>query len=248
MPNPFAADDGPQPPKTLTAPLEILANLRPLQMNHIPLVIRFHDRGSRYQSYLVEVDRDSGYLALDEIMPSDGERYMRSGEPFDIEGFYEGARMAWTNREPAEQGELDEMPCHWVLIPTELSYHQRRNAYRASLLGQKVSARLEDASQHIALDGNLLDISATGCKLQIPGQWHERLKAGALYERLVARLPFGTIETAVELRHAKYDEQYDNTRCGLRFHRISGVQQRQLERYVNQLQRESRRNLEGRFA
>lgn len=247
MSNPFFTDDGPQPPKTLTVPLEILATLRPLQANHIPLTIRFHDRGSRYQSFLVEIDRENGYLALDEIIPSDGERYMRSGEPFDVESFYEGARLAWTNTSPAEQGELDAMPCHWVGAPLELSYHQRRNAYRASLLGQKVTARLDDAEQHLALEGELLDISATGCKLQLPGDQHQRLHPGALYDKLTAHLPFGTIETAVELRHVRYDEQRDRTACGLRFHQINGLQQRHLERYVNQLQRESRRNLEGRF-
>ena len=60
MSNPFHEDNGPQPPKVLKAPVEILANLRLLQQHHDPLIITFHDRNQRFQSYLVEVDRDRG--------------------------------------------------------------------------------------------------------------------------------------------------------------------------------------------
>lgn len=41
MSNSFFGDEGPQPPKVLTAPLEIYANLRPLLDNNIPLTLRF---------------------------------------------------------------------------------------------------------------------------------------------------------------------------------------------------------------
>ena len=75
MSNPFTEDDGPQPPKVLKAPMEIVATLRLLQQAHDPLIITFHERSQRFQSYLVEVDRDSSRLTLDEIIPNDGERY-----------------------------------------------------------------------------------------------------------------------------------------------------------------------------
>ena len=41
MSNPFQEDDGPQPPKVLSAPLEVFANLRTLQQSHDPLIIMF---------------------------------------------------------------------------------------------------------------------------------------------------------------------------------------------------------------
>lgn len=58
-----------------------------------------------------------------------------------------------------------------------------------------------------------------------------------------AKLPFGTVQTAVELRHLVVNEKLDTTFCGLRFHRISGPTQRQIERFVYQLQREARRDV-----
>ena len=65
MSNPFQEDDGPQPPKVLSAPLEVFANLRTLQQSHDPLIITFHERSQRFQSYVVEVDRETNKLALD---------------------------------------------------------------------------------------------------------------------------------------------------------------------------------------
>ena len=77
------AEDAPQPPKVLTTPLEIAANLRLLQESHDPLIITFHERTQRFQSYLIEVDRDSNIIALDEMIPRDGERFLLMLNPRD---------------------------------------------------------------------------------------------------------------------------------------------------------------------
>lgn len=240
MSNSFFGDEGPQPPKVLTAPLEIYANLRPLLDNNIPLTLRFHERSQRYQSYLVEMNRETGWIALDELIPNDGERLLLQGEAFHVEGFYEGARIFWTSQQDVHLGEIDGARCYWIPTPVELTYHQRRNAYRAQLKELAVTAQLGGAAVQNALEGRLLDISATGCKLSIKGN-QGNLQTGQVYE-LAAKLPIGTIQTEVELRHLVVDEKLDMTMCGLRFHRLSGLTQRQIERLVYQLQRDARRD------
>jgi len=72
-------EEGPQPPKLLTAPLEIYANLRPLIDNNTPLTLRFNERSQRYQTFLVEMNRETGWIALDELIPNDGERFLLQG-------------------------------------------------------------------------------------------------------------------------------------------------------------------------
>jgi len=57
--NALNAEEAPQPPKVFTTPLEIAGTLRMLQESHDPLIITFHERSQRFQSYLVDVDRDS---------------------------------------------------------------------------------------------------------------------------------------------------------------------------------------------
>ena len=86
----------------------------------------------------------------------------------------------------------------------------------------------------------MLDISATGCRLRFPGDLGSRLQAGQVYERLSIKLPFGSITTAVELRHLSYVDKVAMTFAGLRFYRMDGLAQRSIERFVYQVQREAR--------
>jgi c-di-GMP-binding flagellar brake protein YcgR len=241
--NPFAAGDGPQPPKVLKAPLEVFAALRQLEEHRDPLIITFHERAQRFQTFIIQINRERGVVALDEMVPNDGERFLKAGESFRIEGFHEGVRIAWEYKTQIQVGQLEGSNCYWCPMPTEVLYHQRRNAYRAPLKqAQSVNIELSGDRLKVPVKGVLLDISATGCKLRFAGDASKGLQSGQVYERLVAQLPFGAMTTAVELRHLVYDEKLDMTFVGMRFHRMNGLEQRQIDRFVYQLQREARRD------
>jgi len=240
--NAVNAEDAPQPPKVLTTPLEINSTLRLLQDSHDPLIITFHERSQRFQSYLVEVDRDSNMIALDEMIPRDGERFMLAGEPFRVEGFHEGVRIAWESNGIPTIDESNGGRCYRGTLPDEVVYHQRRNAFRAALkLAQLVNIELGGEKLKAPIVGKLLDISATGCKLRFEGDISSRLQLGQVYERFIAALPFGSMTAPVELRYLHHEEKIDTTFAGVRFHNMSGLVQRQVERFVYQLQREARR-------
>nr|WP_265181023.1 MULTISPECIES: flagellar brake protein [Pseudomonas putida group] len=240
----FNESDAPQPPKVLSTPLEIAANLRQLQESHDPLIITFHDRSQRFQSYVVHVDRESNTLALDEMIPRDGEKFIENGEHFRVEGFHDGVRIAWECDHTLKISEVDGHRCYSGALPQEMTYHQRRNAFRAALkLSQLVDIILDGA--HLkgngAMRGKLLDISATGCKLRFEGNVEDRLQLGQVYERFKAGNPLGLVDTMVELRHLHYEERINTTFAGVRFHNLSGQAQRKIESFVYQLQREARR-------
>jgi c-di-GMP-binding flagellar brake protein YcgR len=239
--NPLS-ENGPQPPRVLTAPLEIFANLRLLQQHRDPLTIRFANRNQRFQSFLVALDRDRNVLALDELVPSEGERLIRQGEAYEVEGYRDGVRMAWECDHEMTIGELDGAPCYWGWLPEALAYHQRRGAFRVSLKEtEPVDAELRDSKLKQPLGASLLDISATGCKLQFAGDVSANLRNGQTYDQLLLKLPFGSLELAVEVRHQHYDEKLECSQVGVRFYEASGLAQRQIERFVYQLQREARR-------
>lgn len=242
MSNALNAEDAPQPPKVLTTPLEIAGNLRMLQESHDPLIITFHERTQRFQSYVVDVDRENNSIALDEMIPRDGERFLLAGEPFRIEGFHEGVRIAWESNGPLTIDDSNGTRCYRGTLPDEVVYHQRRNAFRAALkLAQLVSIELGGEKLKVPLAGKLLDISATGCKLRFDGDISNGLQLGQVYDRFIAALPFGSMTTPVELRYLHHEEKIDTTFAGVRFHNMSGLVQRQVERFVYQLQREARR-------
>lgn len=242
MPNPFTAEQFPQPPKVLKGLLEITAQLRPLQEHHVPLIVRFSERNQVFRSYLIAADRQNASMALDEIIPRHGERYFANGEVYQVECFHEGARISWCGTQTLEVGELDGKRCYRTAIPDALVYHQRRNAYRAMPREYGIRTLLEGEGLSSPLAGKMLDISATGCRLGIPGNQLQRFAPGQFQGRLSAELPGGRLEAAVELRHMAFDEPLDMTVCGLRYQSLSGLAQRQVERLVYQLQREARRD------
>jgi len=150
--------------------------------------------------------------------------------------------MAWDCSEKVTASELEGARCYWSWLPAEMIYHQRRNAFRVPLKqGELIPVELAGKKLNSSLKGQLLDISATGCRLRFQGNISERLHSGEVYELFRLSLPFGTITTAIEARHIQYDEKLDITYVGIRFHRLSGLDQRQIERFVYQLQREARR-------
>lgn len=236
--------EAPQPPKVITTPLEIAAHLRTLLESHDPLIITFHERSQRFQSYVVEVDRDNNVMALDEMIPRDGERFLENGEPFRVEGFHDGVRIAWECNQPMTVSSSDSSRCYRGVLPTEVTYHQRRNAFRAALkLSQLVDVVLdgEKLKGAGAIRGKLLDISATGCKLRFEGDIEERLQLGQVYEKFAAGSPLGLTSMSVELRHLHFEERQNITFAGVRFHNVTGQMQRKIESFVYQLQREARR-------
>ncbi|CAI8987250.1 Flagellar brake protein YcgR [Pseudomonas sp. IT-P12] len=242
MSNALNAEDAPQPPKVLSTPLEISGNLRQLQDSHDPLIITFHERTQRFQSYLVDVDRERGTIKLDEMIPRDGERFMLAGEPFRVEGFHEGVRIAWESNGQPTIDESGDNRCYLAPLPDEVVYHQRRNAFRAALkLAQLVDIDLDGEKLKAPIRGKLLDISATGCKLRFDGDITGNLQLGQVYDRFAAALPFGKMTAPVELRYLHFEEKISTTFAGIRFHNMSGLVQRQVERFVYQLQREARR-------
>ena len=242
MSNALNAEDAPQPPKVLSTPLEISSNLRQLQESHDPLIITFHERSQRFQSYLVDLDRESNMMALDEMIPRDGERYLLAGESYKVEGFHDGVRIAWESNGPFTIDESGGARCYRGSLPDEVVYHQRRNAFRAALkLAQLVNVNLDGEKLKAPISGKLLDISATGCKLRFEGDITDSLQLGQVYDRFNADLPFGKMTAPVELRYLHFEERISTTFAGVRFHNMSGLVQRQVERFVYQLQREARR-------
>nr|WP_276613304.1 flagellar brake protein [Pseudomonas sp. B707] len=222
--------------------MEISSNLRQLQESHDPLIITFHERSQRFQSYLIEVDRENGSIKLDEMIPRDGERFLEAGEPFKVEGFHDGVRIAWECTGTLSIKDSDGDRFYSGDLPTEVVYHQRRNAFRAALkLTDLVSVELGGEKLKSPIGGKLLDISATGCKLRFEGDITDRLQLGQVYDRLIAAPLFGNQPVSVELRYLHFEEKLNITFAGLRFHNISGPAARNVERFVYQLQREARR-------
>ncbi|QEY59280.1 pilus assembly protein PilZ [Pseudomonas sp. C27(2019)] len=237
----FSESNASQPPQQLNSPIEVISHLRALMNNRDPLELRFTDRHQVFQSYIVDIDRENNRIALDELIPNDGERHLLNGETINIVAYREGVRIAWSHSQLALLDTLDNARCYWLTLPTTISYHQRRNAFRADTLPeQSLNVQIDGNKLTKAIDGRLLDISATGCKVHIKPA-STALQPGQLYENFTVSLPSGKITLSAELRHLNNDETMSSAMAGFKFHNLNGAAQRTIERFVYQLQREARR-------
>ena len=241
MSSSFNEEGGPLPPRTLKAPLEVSKALTQLKEDRDPLFLTFPERSQRIQSSIIEVDRERNRIIFDEMIPTDGERLLKNGETFHVEAFHEGVRITWECKSAVQFSEKDGARCYTTTLPPELVQHQRRSAFRATIKpSQAIKAELADSKYKLLLLGQLLDISGTGCKLSVPGDISQKVQTGQVYERLSAQLPIGKLNVQVELRHTHYNDKRDKTELGMRFFKASGNEQRLIERFVFQLQREAR--------
>lgn len=242
MPDSFSESRTAQPPTLLTSPIEIVSNLRGLQQHRDLLVMTFADRQQVFHSYIVDIDRENNRIAYDELIPNTGERHLLNGEPVTIIAYRDGVRMTWSHTQQGLADTIENATCYWLSLPTEVSYHQRRNAFRANILPElSIMAQINGKTLQTGISARLIDISATGCKLEINSP-AANLQPGQLYDTLELALPSGRITLNAELRHLYKDENGNSTQGGFMFHQTNGATLRIIERFVYQLQREARRN------
>jgi c-di-GMP-binding flagellar brake protein YcgR len=236
--------DGLQPHQILSTPLQIASTLQLLVECRAPLTLTFPQLGKSFRTYLVQVDSDRHTLTLDEIISRDAAVLLKDREPYRIEGSHGGVLIAWECSSSLRLCTIGDLRCYRMSMPDVVIYYQRRNAFRATLkLSQRIDIVLDGDKlrRSGALRGRLLEISATGCKVSFDGNLEDRLRTGCIYERMSASAPLSVNLTMLELRHLRYEARLDKTFAGMRFHNLSGLMQRKVESFVNQLQREARR-------
>jgi c-di-GMP-binding flagellar brake protein YcgR len=238
----FIQEAGPQPPRDVRSPIEIISLLRNIHQHRDHLRINFVDRALKFQSSIVLIDTERKKLWIDEMMPRDGDRYATAGEAFRVDAWREGVHIRW-HCEGVERLMLDGVPTYCAPLPEEVVYHQKRGAFRASIRrSMELDVRLGHTKRDLSLDGTLLDISATGCKARFSGDCTQQLPPGELFERSSMALPdTDRLNLQIEIRHAQHDAVTDETHVGLAFRQAPASAQRLIDRFVNFLQREARR-------
>ncbi|WP_373186065.1 flagellar brake protein [Halopseudomonas sp.] len=238
----FNQEAGPQPPRDVRSPIEILSLLKNIQQRRDPLRVTFPERTQKFQSFIVQIDTATKMLWIDEMIPRDGDRYATAGEAFRVDAWHEGVHMRW-DCAGAQRLMLEGVPTYCAPLPEEMIYHQKRGAFRAAVKrGMQLGLHLGHAKRDVSLDGTLVDISATGCKARFSGDCTSQLPPGDLFEHSWLELPeTGRLSTGIEIRHAHYGPDSNETQVGLMFHNPAAGAQRQIDRFVNFLQREARR-------
>ncbi|MHC1478785.1 flagellar brake protein [Frateuria aurantia] len=230
-------------PQYLTAPADIYLHLVRLRKSKAVILVSIG--GDRlYRTSLLQIDRDHGLVAVDEVVPLDGNRLLAVAGGLTLSAQSDAGPSFWHVPAGAVRGGvLEGLPCHWLPLPAEIRYMQRRRSFRASfLIGQAPPLTILDEDGRDVIVGEMLDISEHGCRFMIraavPPQW------AALGFRLPVRIgpqgPAG-FELVGEVRHAAELTRGEAFMVGLLFVDVVPAVTRHLSQLVVQAQRARRR-------
>lgn len=222
----------------ITQPEIMTGYLHRLLRAHILLSVNIPGLDRSYNSIIIDVDSDKQQLYLDVLHPESGHDEVMKLKDFSVTAHHEGVKFGFK----AHIKELvsDEgKPAYLLDYPASLIYHQQRAAYRAPVsMGDHVDINISlDDEQTI--QGIITDISLGGLGLQF------ELKDASLFKNgmLLPACQFATsgnpeFECALEVRNVRPDTNNRFVHIGTRFVKLSTQEERQIQRFVVQLERD----------
>jgi len=227
----------------VTSTTRIAAILRPLQQQHSIVSIAIPSAKSLYNSTLLEVNPEQGYLLLDELHPREGHARLSTSSKIGLSAHREGIEIKMI-LEISEIGSDNGVAFYKVLYPKIIRYRQRRRTFRVPVsAAQSIPVELAD-EQGNAFYGELQDISAEGMCVRFPPKTAipEEEKAQALICTIT--LPDKKrVQGRFILRRITLHEASRNVQVGGSFEQLDKAQARLIERFVLEIQRESRRKM-----
>lgn len=232
----------------LTKPESIYGLLNRLKDHHIPLKLHFNTVEGVYSTIILKIDLKNRHFIVDQVSPNWGDRVMAKSGAFMFEAYYDGCRIASSSLRAVGKGIQDGQAIYKIPFPDELDYFQRRQFYRAQIRrGVIIDAILDSKDFAKPIVGELKDISAQGCQIELDGDYRETLGGQAILDNCSITFPNQlSISTAIQVRHVGYDEKADRSSCGCLFHELPPMEERKVSYAVAEIQREvARRTSDG---
>ncbi len=227
----------------VTSTTRITAILRPLQQQHSIISIAIPSAKRLFNSTLLEINPEQGYLLLDELHPREGHIRLSTAGKIGLSAHREGIEIKMI-LEISEIGADNGVAFYKVPFPKTIRYRQRRHIFRVPVsAAQSIQVELTD-EQGTILHGELQDISAAGMCVRFPPKTviDEEKKTRTLAYTIT--LPNKKrVQGRFVLRRITLHEPSRNLQVGGNFERMDKVQARIIERFVLEIQRESRRKM-----
>lgn len=140
----------------------IVALLAQAQKKRVFLRLGFKGHEGLFNTALLGVYGEKGFMALDELTPQKGHKLFLSEKEAQVTGLMDGVELRFAAR-LIEAGSKSGLAFYKVAIPEALIYEQKRELFRVTVLGSQVPFRGycgEEKSNF--LQGTLLDISIGG--------------------------------------------------------------------------------------
>lgn len=199
--------------------------------------LRIPKQNDFYNSAIVKMDREAGYIVLDEVVPKEGNNLLQAAGEFYFHARMDGVDTSF-------KGAIEDVirrgdnVFYKTAFPESVRYIQRRESYRVSIpLAKTFLARLRP-DEGISVTGELNDISVTGVSLRfssLPYRFHQ----GDIVPDFTLQLDEDTLTVSIEIRHVR--EAGTGYLVGARFRDLDTRQERIIQLFVQKQERELRR-------
>ncbi len=241
LPDPFQ-EYSPEIERISLAP-QIMSLLRRLQESRSLLSVTVAGSDELYNSAVVEVDTDHGYVLLDELTPVEGHLRLLQSRALHAHARLRGVDISFAGA-LEETGEKDGIAFYRLPIPALINYRQRRASFRARVgLGTPISVEL-GSPQTPELDGMLYDISLGGIGAMMHAGKKTDLHQGSVFDKCEIRLPKGhEITCRLEICYVNSDERRHALRIGGRYIDLGRAQEKIIAQFVAAMERELLRKM-----
>lgn len=223
----------------------IQALLRPIIEKHNFATITIAGHEDEYSSMLLKSDPDLGELVIDGLHPDDGNTHFVTTRELSLDTQLDGIHLQF-DTELRESFEENGVIYHIVTYPENIRYWQRRQAFRASVTPAyniSVVLKTDDGNQ---CRGELFNISIGGICIRFPGK--KSLPEEFTKSTVICSLNLpenNHLKCELKLTHTWHNIPSNSLHVGAQFLKLDKVQNRAVQRFVTDLQRQQRQNAGG---
>lgn len=227
----------------LKTPAEIGAALKTLRNQRVGLKLTFENETTIHTARILDVLGDE--FLIEDLQPRSGLKLMGARRRFAFSGRANGVYLYSEGNQVRLIDEDRGVPYFRIPIPSNALFQQRRRStrYEASLRTDSNPAivtlfrRVETDRDHTSNpEGRMLDISAGGCRIAVPGPVHPPLETGEILESASISIPsLYDLSVQAVVRHASYNKLTRKVICGMEFTGMHVTDRRRLEQFIQAL-------------
>ena len=213
-----------------------------LRHRHSFIEVKFPRLERSFQSLILELKPDEGYLLIDELYPPDGRHDLLEGDLAEIVSRAPDIAVTFATR-LLQREAAEQTPMYRMELPEDVGLDLRRHAFRVYVEREPGLSIDIDGGDGSPLDARIVNLSADGIKLDIAGDASELLQRRPLLEGCIIRLPSGAdIDCSIELRSLyPMRSPRQHTLLGGRLMVAQAAQRGKLDQFLAAVQRKQRR-------
>ncbi|PCJ21892.1 MAG: hypothetical protein COB04_01535 [Gammaproteobacteria bacterium] len=222
--------------------------IRTALRKRVPLQIRLKNKQSspQYSSLLIDLQEQSRTLAFDCLHPLEANANVSIGSQFTVDGNLRGLSFNFQVEVLDIETDTDKGTLFHTSFPDSIYTEQQRAAFRVSVSSIRKIIITIISTQHPPQQSFLRDISATGFQISIVDPKNTRFKHGDPLKCCMIDLPQSEkFMCSAKVQHIQHNDENNITQVGCRFTDVTGGDQRIINRFINNLQRENRRREQG---